>query len=125
MAEQTEARSNGDQLARRQTQAAKVQAVFREVNERIVRISPGRSSPIEIVCECLNTRCSESVSLTAEEYEAVRREPGCFVVVAGHDVREVEQVVDAAGRYLVVRKIGVGSAVAAELNPRRRSRHTP
>jgi hypothetical protein len=66
-----------------------------------------------------------SVSLTSEEYEAVRRWPNHFFVKPGHIFPEVERIVDYAGkdgtRYEVVEKFGEGGKVAVELDQRRAS----
>jgi hypothetical protein len=102
--------------------AAQNQSRFREVNERIEELV-ATSSYVSFVCECANERCVDSLSLTIEEYEHVRRDANRFVVLPGHDVPEVENVVDATDRYLVVAKVGAGMAVARRLNPRRPTTH--
>jgi len=106
-------------LDARRVRAAGNQSMFREVNERIVELSHRFASPAQYVCECENTQCSETVTLTAEEYEAVRRDPGCFLVTPGHNVPEVEETVSSGDRYMVVRKLGKGHSIAVRFDPRR------
>jgi hypothetical protein len=98
--------------------AAENQSLFREINERIEDLAADAAFQT-FVCECADTECAEGISATLEEYEAVRRDPNRFVVLAGHDIPGVEDVVAATERYVVVSKLGVGAAVAEEADPRK------
>jgi hypothetical protein len=106
--------------------AAHAQSLSREVNERILHIPDRPPTVYEIfICECSLEACIETVSLTVEEYEAVRRHPARFVVQPGHVDRGVEYVVDsAAGRYEVVEKINHGGELARDLDPHTYIRET-
>jgi hypothetical protein len=108
------------ELEVRRQRAAKNQSLFREVNERIEDLA-GSASFSTFVCECMNESCDESVYMTVEEYESIRSKGNQFFVLPGHDVSEVEEIVNANDRYLIVSKLGAGASVAAELDPRRRS----
>jgi hypothetical protein len=108
-----------DLEAQRQ-RAAKNQSLFREVNERIEDLA-SLASFASFVCECMNGACDEHVPLTLEEYEHVRSDSNSFLVLPGHEVPTVEEVVETNDRFLVVRKLGGGGVVAAELDPRKRS----
>jgi hypothetical protein len=98
-----------DERARR---IGKNEALFREVNERIEEIAGGPR--IEFLCECGNVDCTEPVTLTAGEYEALRAEPDRFAVLPGHEEPDVEDVVERHDGYLVVRKHPGGPAELAE-----------
>ena len=94
--------------------AARNQLVFREVNERIAELT-GLLSETGInlfICECSDPTCAESLEATREEYEAVRADPTRFIVLHGHELPEVERVVDGNARYLVVETIGVAADIA-------------
>ena len=98
--------------------AARNQALFREVNERIENLNKEFGDDEETphyVCECLDPSCAELIALPRNEYERIRRYPADFFVVPGHEQPHVEEVVDAHARWVVVRKLGVGGAVAEEL----------
>jgi hypothetical protein len=97
--------------------AAENQSLFREVNERIEDLAADAAFQT-FVCECADTECAEGISATLEEYEAVRSGPNRFLVLAGHDIPGVEEVVATTERYVVVSKLGVGAAVAEEADPR-------
>ncbi|HET9184853.1 MAG TPA: hypothetical protein VFN82_01820, partial [Solirubrobacterales bacterium] len=56
------------------------------------------------VCECGNLGCSATVELRVAEYEAVRTDFDRFLVVPGHEIAEVDQVVERHPRHLVVVK---------------------
>jgi hypothetical protein len=100
--------------------AAKNQSLFREVNERIEDIS-ANASFTTFICECMNEACDEPLSLTIEEYEHVRADSNRFAIKPGHEVKEVEVLVEASDRFFVVSKLGAGKSVAEGLDPRRRT----
>src|SRR5262249_42654373 len=106
-------------LDRQRIRAARSQAMFREVNERIVELTHRWPAEPQFVCECESTNCTETVTLTGEEYEAVRSDPGCFLVAPGHNVPAVEETVRSTDGYLVVRKLGRGHDLAVEFDPRK------
>jgi hypothetical protein len=108
-----------DDLEHRQVRAAKNQSLFREVNERIEELRPG-ALIIEFACECSNTSCTASLSLSDDEYEDVRRFPTHFIIMTGHELDEVERVVGQNERYAVVEKFGAGGPAAVRLDPRAR-----
>jgi hypothetical protein len=103
----------------RRERAARNQALFREVNERIEDLArPAYSRAF--ICECCNENCNETLSITIEEYEDMRGDGNRFAVLPGHEDRDVEDVVQANGRYLIVAKLGRGGTIAEQLDPRRR-----
>ena len=110
-----------NELDGRRISAARNQSFFREVNERIEELATQWSSNGSFLCECLDTACAQTVSISAEEYHEIRQDGECFFVLAGHEVAEVEDVVARRDGYLVVRKLGAGGLVAVEASPANRS----
>ena len=109
-----------------QVEGARTQSLFREVNERIETMtSEQRFVEGEIACECANKECVDTIPFTLDEYEAVRRIPTYFLVAPGHDLPEIERVVEENERYVVVEKLGDGGAAAVRLDPRRRLAEPP
>ena len=111
--------SDYDEL--RAKRAAENQSLFREVNERIERLNESFAAAAEAtdwVCECADTSCMERISMTLGEYEALRRVSNSFAVVPGHEMLEVELVVEEQNGYLVVSKVGAGAELARKLDPR-------
>ena len=96
----------------------KNEALFREVNERIRDVNEGLNDPSDYLCECGHAECEEHVMLTPAEYEWVRSDPCRFAIVPGHEIVEVETVIERHDRYAVVRKLGPGGAIAKETDTR-------
>jgi len=96
---------------------AENQALLREVNERIEQLTRDVSE-LEIVCECANTGCIETIQLSVGEYEAIRSSPVRFPIIPGHEFPEIEYVVETNERYAVVEKIGEAAESARELDRR-------
>ena len=109
----------------RAVRAAKNQALFREVNERIESLNVEFSRILLMsawICECADETCFETLSLTLAEYEAIRENPARFFVLQGHEVADLETVLERHDRYTVVEKIGAGGRYAADHDPRSESR---
>ena len=102
----------------REARVAKNEVLFREVNERIRELAPG-DGPTEFLCECGDAGCVESVSLSTGQYEEVRRDPARFFIRPGHEVPDIEDVVEEADGFLVVAKRqGTPAEIAEENDPR-------
>jgi hypothetical protein len=69
------------------TEGQRKSSLFRAVNDRIREINKGWDAPgpAGFVCECDDPSCSEILSLTVAEYEAVRARDDSFVVLRGHE----------------------------------------
>jgi hypothetical protein len=99
------------------------EAVFREVNERIEALAETfelGSQPLDLICECGDASCMQRISMTHAEYEHLRSESHQFAVHPGHDVPDVEHVVERRGGYDIVRKDeGAARLVAEQTDPRK------
>jgi hypothetical protein len=89
-----------------QSRVAGSEALFRKVNEAIERGQwPGEEdSPAAFRCECARLDCNKLISLTPREYKRVRATPRRFLVIPGHEVGELETVVETGSDYIVVEK---------------------
>ena len=98
------------------------EAVFREVNERIEDVAESfqaRDMLLTLVCECGDPTCVQQITLRRAEYEEVRAEPTHFAVYPGHEIPEVEDVVEKRDGYDIIRKReGQPAEVAEETDPR-------
>ena len=103
-----------ESIAKRQAHATRNQSLFRDVNEQIELVASSLSMFHEYVCECASEGCCERMSLTHDEYEAVRRHPTRFAVKPGHELPDVERVVERHEGYFVVQKKEGGPAKLAE-----------
>ena len=74
---------------------------------------------LTLVCECGNPTCVQQITLRRAEYEEVRAEPTHFAVYPGHEIPEVEEVVEKRDGYDIIRKReGQPAEVAEETDPR-------
>jgi hypothetical protein len=87
------------------------------VNERVeVRVKAvGERERLAVLCECADLECREHLLMTRPEYEEARSDPAQFVVLKGHVVEDVEDVVTDNDRFVVVRKRGLAGEIAEEL----------
>ena len=92
--------------APRRTAAPREHAAVRESNDRVAAERPSGMF-IEFACECARRRCNASLTLTVDEYEAVRRHPRRFAVLPGHDDVTGGTVVERHARHVVVELVGV------------------
>lgn len=91
-----------------------------EVNGRRVNeaIEPGSGSGV-FVCECGNLGCSATVELRVAEYEAVRTDFDRFLVVPGHEIEGLDEVVERHPSHLVVvKRPGEPREIARETDER-------
>jgi hypothetical protein len=102
---------------------ARNEARFREINERVERdlvgmvAAPGELLPF--VCECGLRDCTRTLELTIREYEHVRDDPTWFATLPGHEIEDVERVIERHERFVVVRKDEPTHDVVKGSDPRR------
>ena len=97
------------------------EALFRQLNERVSDIVTELSdaaSSIDIFCECGERDCLEKVTVGRAQYEQVRENSLRFMVAPGHQVPDIETVVEEHEAFMVVQKQGEAAAVARATDPR-------
>jgi hypothetical protein len=99
------------------------EAIFREVNEQIESLNRGMAGisdgNMHIVCECADLLCSEQLVVAVDDYERIRSDGTLFFIRKGHVVPDLEQVVEEAPHYQVVRKNeGDPARIARSADPR-------
>lgn len=110
-------------MTSREERIARNEALFREVNERIEQVHAGvrdlgSSDTFAVLCECGDQNCVEEVQLTMQRYEQVRADSRQFVIVPGHAIPEVEEIVDEGAGFEVVRKHDEEAEIAERTDPR-------
>jgi hypothetical protein len=73
---------------------------------------------ITVICECGDATCAERLDLPLGDYERVRRDSVLYVVANGHEIPDIEEVVERRDGWEVVRKLGEASDVAEKTDPR-------
>ena len=105
----------------REVRAARNQALFRTINEKIKELHDAFAEVTEtfaISCECADPGCVEMLSISQRDYETVRANPRHFAVRAAHTVPDVEVVVRESDEYVVVEKVAAAAETAEALDPR-------
>ena len=85
--------------------------LFRKVNDQIEGVNEAFGTitgTMSILCECGTLECIEQIDLTVDEYRELRTEPTRFAVRPGHEIPDVEHVVQATASYAIVAKDGAG-----------------
>jgi hypothetical protein len=95
------------------------EATFRRVNEGM-EAGQEAQGMLAFLCECGRLGCNKLVELTRGEYEAVRANSRRFAIIDGHQIEEVEEVVQRTERFIVVEKRGKPeSEIVEHTDPRR------
>jgi hypothetical protein len=105
----------------REQRLALNEAAFRVANERM-RDWPerqGDEAPARFYCECAHADCREHVVLTERAYEQVRAHSDRFIVAPGHEILDVETVVERTDGYHVIEKTEGARVVTEATDPRR------
>lgn len=83
--------------------------LFRAVNEKLralnVEFEGFANETAVFVCECNRIECMAQIELKVDAFDAVCEQPLRFVLVPGHELPEVEVVVDRNGTYVVIEKL--------------------
>ena len=101
---------------------ARNESAYREVNEAIEagrRPRDGEDPPRAFLCECGQLGCNQLVELTVAEYEAVRSDARHFFMLDGHEIPDVETVIQRHENFIVAEKKPETAHVVEERDPRR------
>lgn len=107
-------------MTEREERFGRNEVLFREVNERVEKVQRdhGLAGHFDFLCECGDESCIEQVSITLIEYEGVRSDSTQFVVLPGHELLEIESIVQEGDRFSVVRKHEETAPIAERTDPR-------
>jgi hypothetical protein len=98
------------------------EALFRQVNERLKEVGASFSlvsETADFVCECGDLSCTDQIRLSLADYERIREKPTWFALVPGHEIPDVERVVERQESWNVVEKLpGAPARVAEREDPR-------
>jgi hypothetical protein len=96
--------------------------LYRTVNEKIEDLNQAFGTLTEtmtVVCECGDGACAEQIALDLSTYERVRADPAAFVTLPGHEIPDVESVIETGDGFQIVRKeAGEAARLATEHDPR-------
>jgi hypothetical protein len=105
-------------------QEATNETVFRDMNEWTEEQDDARHgfdrSIDHYLCECSDRRCTQPISLTRKEYEAIRAIPVRFAIALNHENPEIDLVLRENERFATIEKFyGAAAKIARATNPRR------
>jgi hypothetical protein len=105
----------------REKRMALNEALFRTANERMANWEERhRTEATELYyCECADPECRHKLALHEAEYERVRSESDQFVLAAGHEIPDVETVIERHDEWFVVRKEPELREIVEATDPRR------
>ena len=104
----------------RDRRLAENEILFREINDRIKTVADTHGPDehlYEFLCECSNRDCTLRLRMSLTEYEATREDPARFLVAPGHELPEIERVVEQRTGYSVVEKVGDAAQFVAHEHP--------
>ena len=106
----------------REARIGRNEALFREINERMESLQASFDSladQADFVCECGDVTCGDQITMSLTEYERLRSNPTWFAVKPGHEMKDVEDVVEKRSGYDIVSKHeGVPADIARAEDPR-------
>jgi hypothetical protein len=104
----------------REKRLADNEAMFRFANERMAAWDEVRvSEAVEnYFCECADPDCQDKVALNKADYEAVRSDSRRFVVRPGHEIPDIETVVEKHDGWVVIEKDPEVTEVVQRTDPR-------
>jgi hypothetical protein len=99
------------------------ESLFRALNEQIEHLNRSLAEisdeRMHAVCECGSIECAQPIVVPLRRYEEVRSDATLFFVLPGHEIADVESVVEETGGYNVVRKrAGEAERIAELTDPR-------
>jgi len=100
------------------------QTIMREMNEWTEQDYDqrlGSERPLDVYLgECSDRRCTEPITLSRGEYEAIREGATRFAIALHHENPEIDRVVFETVRYAAVEKFyGAPARIARDSDPRR------
>lgn len=108
----------------RAARIAENEALFRDFNEEVGAVAHsfsagGENRTFDFLCECGDPVCAQRVPVALANYEELRSSPVRFVVVPGHEIPDVERVVETTPDYNIIEKFGEAAGIARDRDPRR------
>jgi hypothetical protein len=104
----------------RKRRIAENESLFREANERMKEWEErDRAEALELYfCECEDLECREKVRVRGSDYERVRGDSLQFLVAPGHQLPEVETVIESHDEWVLVKKEPEVREIVEEGDPR-------
>jgi hypothetical protein len=98
------------------------EGLYRLVNEQIKTL-PGETATMTqefgVICECASLGCTTQIMIMPDVYERARAQSDCFIVVRGHQLDDIETIIEDHGTFVVIQKSPAeAKRIAEEMDPR-------
>lgn len=89
---------------------AENEVIFRQANKDMEDFlkdtGAADATTVPFFCECSDTNCRGRIEISVRVYEALHNDKRRFVVIAGHQIPKIENVVQREQGFYVVEKHG-------------------
>ena len=108
------------------------EAIFRYENEKVraqldelSRLSKAeghgpheydKNMRIHFYCECSDETCLKRITMTLDRYDEIHKDRKQFLILPGHQVEPIEDIIETRPEYMVVRKRITPPEVPVKLN---------
>jgi hypothetical protein len=87
------------------------EVIFRGANQDAAEfIAEGEgiktATTVPFYCECSNTECRQRIRLTPQVYATSHKNKRQFIIKEGHDIPEVEKIIEQNKDYHIIEKYG-------------------
>ena len=99
---------------------AENEVVFRQYNEQVMQsfeelkaiakehnqedLIQQHDLPVYFYCECSDENCEQRIWLKPSDYNSIHQDRDKFTIACGHEISEIEKIVDTNKNYCVVEK---------------------
>jgi hypothetical protein len=106
--------------SKRERRIAENETSFRAANEHMAAWEERKRVEATQLyfCECPNPECEEVVRIPGPDYERIRQDPSHFVVIPGHEVSDVETVIESHEGWSLVAKGSAVREIVEDTDPR-------
>lgn len=73
--------------------------------------------PLHFFCECSDENCRKRIQVRPSKYDQIHSRKRRFVIACGHEVPDIEKIVERSPEFCVAEKFLLPPASAAKLNP--------
>jgi hypothetical protein len=103
----------------RAERVALIEAAFRIANERMAAWEEVPADAEELFfCECSKLDCRQKVPMTSALYETVRSQSQWFLIMPGHEVPDLEEVVQRGDAHWIIEKPELVGDIVRGTDPR-------
>jgi hypothetical protein len=85
--------------------------------EGVETVAIDEHKPLLFYCECSDENCKKRIKISPDAYARIHKNRDTFIIVSGHEVTSVEDVIDKNRAYYVVKKHKKLMQLARELHP--------